>query len=229
MATLNELIYNIRGIIKERSDDSNLSNSQIAHMINYCRETLIRRDYENKHSINPQIEQPLGCWDVIPVDKAECCELSTDCNILRTSLPLPQFVETYKKILLTYVGSIDDETDYQIISPVRSRWTKYDKYTSQLPKAIIKNGYLYITGYKYLDKIKMRGVLSDPRVAKNYYNCSTGGTCFNPLTDTYPMAAWMEQAMVKMLREGELDIYFKSLQDKTNDNDDSKEPNTKAQ
>ncbi len=226
MSTLSQLVYNIKGIIREINDDTDLSNEQLIHMINYCRSTLIRRDVGKGRTINPQIEQPLGCLELELVDKAECCDIETNCYILKTKLEIPKLVEGYNKNLLTYVGSVDNTTDFQFISSARSRWTKYNKYTSKESYPFMRGNHLYIVHEKVLSHIAARGVFEDPRAVAQFKHCD-GKPCFK-LTDEYPLPMWMEQTIGDMLRKGELNMYFNVQEDKTNDSDDRTKPTTKA-
>lgn len=223
MSSLSTIIYNIRDLVRERSDDSRLSNAQLTHLVNTARATLIRRDYENKHTVNPQIIQSLGCLKLERVDKGECCDVGTGCYTLRTVRDIPPLLEVYKKNLITYVGSIDNETDFQTIPSIRTRWMKFGKYTKKIPTASLRGNKIYVNGDSLIDSITLRGVFEDPRVVANFSNCD-GTTCFNPDSDTYPLPLWMEDAIFDMLRSSELDVYFKAQTDKENDSDDKRKP-----
>lgn len=224
--TWSKLIYNVKALIRERNDDTKLTNSQLSHLINNARATLIRRDYENKHTINPQIEQSLGIWDLILIDKSACpVKVPTGCNVLRTKNPLPKFVEVYNKNLLTYVGSVDQVDDFQLIPASRMRWIRFGKYTKDKPFAAIIGDYLYVIDIKTIGAVALRGVLDDPLDASQYTDIDCR-KCFDP-DGPYPIAAWMEKAIFDLLKGSELAVYLAVQSDKTNDADDSTEPNTK--
>jgi len=226
MSTAREIISATRKIIKERTDDSKLSDAFLLYLFNRGRAVILRRDYENGHTVNPQIEQDLGLLELELVDKSECSDIQTDCYILRTVKDVPKFVEVYKKNLITFVGSVDKITDFQPISVPRIRWSKYGKYTKNQKYYMTRGNKIYIINDVALTHINVRGILDDPTDGRNYKTC-TGEACFS-YDQEYPSVNWLESAAFDLLRKGELDVYFNQFSDKDNNNDNTKQPDVEA-
>ncbi len=226
MSSAREIVYSVRTILKEHSDDSKLSDPLLLYLFNRGRSVILRRDFENGHTVNAQIEQDLGLLELELVDKSECPDIETDCHILRTIVDIPKFVETYQKNLVTYVGTVEKDINFQEISVPRIRWTKYGKYTKNQRFFTLRGNKLYIINDKILTHINVRGILDDPTDGARFKTCK-GAACFS-YDQEYPSLNWLESAVFDLLRKGELDVYFNSMQDKNNDSNDLKEPNVKA-
>lgn len=225
MPTLKQLTDNLKSIIRAGSyisDDDNIKDRQLEFIIGYIRATLIRQDYEKGRTINQSIVQDLGILDLELANPAECSDIDITsipgCSgILRTEV-LPKFIEVYQKNLITYVGSIDKRTSFQLIEPERVRWQKYSKYTSNVNYAYYLNNRIYLPNNVELRKINIRGVMEDPRDAGSYSTCGVDGqsSCYQP-TDEYPIATWMIKTMNDLILQGELKLETIMRSDTTND------------
>lgn len=224
--TLQQIIYNIKNIGSggTQSDDDwkKLSDRQLEFIINYTRSLLVKRDLDKQRTINPDLVQDLGCVELELVDPAECCEIDTECFILRTKDPIPKLLELQDRNTLEYVGTITKDKSFQIIPVARKRWMKYNKYTSKMPAAYYLNGYVYITNNTLLEEISIRGIFSDPRDVSRYNKCEGDSLCYNKVTDDYPIAEWMVGPLTEMILKNEMNITSILPLDTTNDN----EPNT---
>src|SRR5690606_933743 len=99
--TLNKLIYNIRGLIRDnRADDLKFSDRQIEFWIKYLRTKLIRQDLNKGRSVSDNITEYLPKVDIISVDKAEDTGINIGSNIFRSSNPLPKPISTADKDMI---------------------------------------------------------------------------------------------------------------------------------
>lgn len=205
MATLRQIYFNIMNIIRggRQSDDELISERQMTFMVNYYRGMLIRQDYEKKRNINPDIVQDLKCVPVVLVDKADCCEIVTDCYILRTETPIPKTIEFYYNNALMYVGGVDKVHPFQISSIYESTWASGNRLTGSLEKAYLLNGYVYITSNTVLKHVNIRGIFEDPITAMEYNACNNHYTC-EPYEEPYPVSASMIPIITQMIMEKEL-------------------------
>lgn len=218
MATLNELTYNLINIIRggRIADDESISLKQIAFWIHYYRAMLIRQEYEKGRTINPDVIQDLGCVPVQLVDKAECCEIQTNCYILKTVDPMPKGIEFYTRNAIEWVGTIDKKKNFPMQSIYRSNWKQYDKYTSNMETAYLLNGYIYITSNTTLEYINVRGVFENPEEAGEFNDCLTGSPCFS-WDSRYPIAAHHIPVINEMVLKKELLAGMHAPQDQDND------------
>ena len=135
MATLNELTYNLRDIIRggRASDDDPIKNRQLEFILGYTRNTLVKKYSKTNPNLVSNSEQDLGCVDIICVDKANCCNLKSNTKIFRTKERVPNFVSYPDTVL--YVGLPDKQQGFEISSYNQTRWSQYAKYTSRLTRA----------------------------------------------------------------------------------------------
>lgn len=214
MATLNEIVYNLRNLIKDRTDDTKLSFNQLAFIVNYLRSVLIRREVDKQKPLSTQLQQDLGCVPVELIDAAECCNITSGCKIVRTVSELPRFVESSDGPIIAYIGAVDKQEGYQIVPWSRFRWAAYSKYTKGIRLASLLNNHVYILNGTGLASVNVRGVFDDPREAARFKTCE-GTPCYTD-NDTYPVPGWMVKAINDMAFAGELNVYNIARQDTTN-------------
>lgn len=219
MSTLNKIIYNIRNIIKERNDDTQISNSQLEFIFSNWRNRLITQNYRKARYSDTVLTQPLGVVEMEQVDSAEDCNLQSGCKILRSKLKLPVPIEIDEKPLFTFIGSIDQTgPQYQMIPWSRFTWIKHQKYTGHIPYVAYKDGYIYMINKKVLDAIAVHGIFENPKDAAKFNNCD-GKPCYTD-DDRYPVDSGMIPLITQLMFDNELAQYKKSIEDKTNNNDD---------
>ena len=216
MATEREIVYNILNIHAggRLSDDFIPSYNQIAFMVRYVRAMFIRRDLDQNWNIHPDYSQDLGCISLTKADKAECCHFNLDCEILKTSVALPKFLRLKTRLGITYVGSIDKQTAFDLILPQRAPYIKYSKYTSAIPRAYYLNNYIYIPNNNDLEAINVRGILENPKDA-NSFLCD-GASCYTEDSD-YPLPEDMIQPLTEMVLSKELNYMLRTAPDVEND------------
>jgi len=216
MATESELVYNILNIHAggRLSDDFIPSYNQVAFMVKYVRAMLIRRDLDQNWNLHPNYSQDLGCIPLISVDKAECCEITLDCDILRTEVKIPNPIRLKTRIGITYVGSIDKQTTFDLILPQRSPYIKYSKYTAHVPRAYYLNGYIYIPNNHDLAAINVRAILENPKDA-NGFLCGDE-PCYTTNSE-FPMPADMIQPMTELILSKEMNYMLRTAPDSEND------------
>jgi hypothetical protein len=210
MITLQEIIYNIKNIgsggIQSSDSWKKLSDRQLEFIVNYTRSILVKRDLDKGRSINPNLVQDLGCVPVKLVDSSECCDIKTDCYILRTVDPIPRQLELASRNTLEYIGTITKDKSFQLIPIARKRWMAYNKYTAKLPAAYYLNGYIYITNNTLLESINIRGIFADPRDVAKYNQCGSDTSCYDKAKDPYPIADWMIAPLTDMILKNEVNI-----------------------
>ncbi len=224
MATLRQIAFNVRNIIEggRTSENDVPSYRQIIFMINYYRALFIRRDLDRNYLLPNDIQQDLGCVKLIEVDEAECCEIATGCNVLRTELKLPKPIRAKNGLLITYVGSVDKKQKFDIILPERAPYIGFSKYTQHIPRVYYLNGYIYITGSNALTYINIRGVWSNPEDVKRFQECEDG-ECYTDDSE-YPMSDDMIEGLTKAILNGEIKYIDGALYDTTNNQVDDQFP-----
>lgn len=219
--TLNELIDSVLHIVSggRPSDDDLPERELVAQFWIDYRALFLRRDTQKNKFVSSTLEQDLGCIDLVSVDKAECCDVTTDCKILRTDVKIPRPIRLNDKDLFTYVGSIDKQHNWKIVRPYEARWEKYNKFTSKTTSVFYRNEYIYVlTNNTFLDKLNVRLVLYDPRDAKDFI-CDEQ-PCFT-YDSLFPIPSDMIQPIRELIVTKELGLQMRIPTDITNDTIDN--------
>tara|TARA_Y100000310_G_C20677275_1_gene813818 strand:+ start:544 stop:1239 length:696 start_codon:yes stop_codon:yes gene_type:complete len=217
MATLNEIERNLRLIIRagELADDEDISSQQVKFMVDNTRSFLIKRDVDKNKYVDEATVQDLKCVPVELVDKAECCDITTDCYVLRTKKKIPTVIHGNFNSMLNYVGSIDGLTQFQGSTYESVRWSQYEKYTSKLSRYYEKEGYLYVINNDLLDFIRIRGVFENPREIGKFADCA-GEPCYSD-DMPYPVSTSMISVINELVLTKELSVEGTSISDERND------------
>jgi hypothetical protein len=226
MASLNQLVYNIRNLPYGgfTSDDTNVSDEQIAFIINYLRAKGLKEGIESKRirQLEP-FTQSLGAVSFSLVDKSECVEIDSDCDILRTTTKLPTPLYVNNSVAITAVQTVDGSFSFSKTYLAASKWQRFNKWTPHTRKWYYKEGHLYITNDEEIEAVEIIGAWSDPRSAGEYKNCP-GGVCWTPDSD-YPLPDWMIKDITDTILRGEAASLMVGVSDTKNDAKDGKGTN----
>lgn len=220
--TLNEIIYSLREVSRELSDDSRYTDDLIVDWINNQRAYIVRKELEKYGSvIDENVTQPLGCVPVSIADTGECCSGSSDCSVLRTEIiPLP--VKMINTVLITHVGTTDKlKPPFSFVDYDRAIWCGNGAFNKNIIFAFYYNNKVYIKTHpdnlygQGLQKISVRGVFQDPRKAFDFAHCN-GDDCW-----TYDSEYPINNDTVELLKDNILKGRFllNIKEDKANDAD----------
>lgn len=212
-----------------QSDDNQLSDRQVAFIINYYRAKLVKEQVEKSKSMTTY-EQNLGRVELIRADVDECCDEGC---VLRTKLKIPDVLTVKTGELLTYVGLVGGSQAFQRTRFQAVTWDKYRRYTSNMTRWYISNDYIYIINNPThsLKYINVRGVFSDPQEAIKFRTCDCEGNeeqCYDGFDFPYPLEDYLIDVLYKLMAQTELSIYASGLVDTANDTMDLIKPPTDA-
>lgn len=226
MATLNEITYDILETLRNNqiSDDVDIDKSQIVYHINNQRALWIRNEYNKPgRKMDPSLIQDFGCLKLIEVDSAECCEVSTDCIVLRTEKKLPNFIDFHTGPAITRVGPVNKiNVPFNFVNREMAILSVYNKFAKGV-FAFWQNNYIYIivtnVDLTFLEYLNVRGVVEDPTKLADFKCANSEDACFSYDTE-YPISNWMlpyikEPIMVQLLNT------LKIPKDITNDADEN--------
>src|SRR5690606_13303201 len=163
MATINELIYNLRMEIKDfKSDDIKLSDRNIEFLINFLRVKLIRQDVKKHKSVSPNYEQSLGVIDLEIADSSEDDNYKTGSYILRSTREIPTPVDVDGSELITRVSGLDGLSRIDFTSEAQANKKRWLKYASKRISAYYSGNRIYIAGCPTeLENIIVTGVFEN--------------------------------------------------------------------
>jgi aspartate carbamoyltransferase regulatory subunit len=222
MSSLNKIVFSIWEKIRpEISDDDAISKRQIKDVVNIHRAMLLRRELNKNRTIHPSVVQDLGCVPMEEVDSAECCEINSDCTIVRTKQRIPNPIELYNKEGFTRVGPVDKKgKPFSLVPYNRAIFATYSRFTGHNKIfAYYLNDRIYLVSnnpyVNAITHINIRGVFEDPEEASNFITCDNV-PCWTDDSE-YPMMDWMRPMLEEMAIKSLLPVAIQIPTDGTND------------
>jgi hypothetical protein len=211
MVTLNQIVYDILNIASQgtQSDDFSISERQCALWVNELRSKLIHQAIQKKGDINDSWLQHINCLELQEVDAAECCDVDTDCTVLKSITQLPSYIE------IVSVRDILNKTTFSPITFFRAKYTSGNRYTANRPKWYMKDRYLYIINSNILEKVSLSGVFEDPTALGMFTSCE-GTPCYN-IDSNYPLDLKMATDITDIILQTKIPIFMQMPKDNIND------------
>lgn len=204
MASLNAIAEHIAYELKDPLNV--VLKENIKFSIKYWRALLIRRDIA-RNGLSDEFLQRFY-FDLVPVDKADACNFSLDCQILRSKFEIPTPIRLNNDILFKFVGSVNGKpwtyTEYEEVP-----YVAYNKFTSKEIRYTFVNRYFYIFGNNKLRKGAVQAPFSDPTLINT--SC-TQDSCYSDDSE-FPIAA----DMLQQITQGILSTEFKIMNLKDNE------------
>lgn len=228
MATINELIYKVKNLIHGGlgSDDSSISDELVLSFFNTERARLIKEEADKKRLTGAILIQDLGCVEIRCADKVECCnfpELESQEYIHKTVKQIPTplygtFEGLSNPAMITYIGLVTKDKPFEFTSSTITRWAKYKKWTSKIPRAYYLDKYIYITNLypSNIRFINIQGIFENPLAVSEFNDCS-GKVCFSNDSD-YPITPYLESPLIQMVMDKYMQYLMQpGLRDTKND------------
>jgi len=228
--TLNELAFSIIDIMSHgRSVNNTYQTNErlVKFWIKQYRALLIRRDL-NQNGIAGfgqrllEYEQEIEAIEFIELNEEERGRftdmLGHNRPVLRTVLPVPNFIRLRQKPAITYVGPTDRSENYPLADYHAIQYvTRYNKYTNNESRSIYVDNHIYITNPSdippYTTRRRdangnqlprapqlymIRGIFEDPNEA-----WKVGGVLSGDDTPNYPVPLDFAQRVAQSILNGE--------------------------
>lgn len=225
--TLNQLRFELLEIVNQYTDDSKLDYRLIDEFIINKRVKWFENTYNKFNKAVPNVYyQSLSCVPVKLVDQAECCEVATDCLILRTVEKLPAFLSLSDGELIDKVSPVGViNLPFNVIPYRRAEFFGSGRYNKQAVGVFLLNGYLYFISrdtvyYPLIELVNIRGVFRDPREAAKFIACDSK-PCWNP-DMAFPLEERLWDYCKQDILATDLKIKFTNPLDISNDNLDNR-------
>lgn len=213
----------LREIVDELADDAGVWNDEALkaqirfsfkhHCARFCRQTI------DKHRrIQSAFEVEMPCVNVERVDSSACCDLPSDCDILRSE-HIPQPLRLTYLSPITYVGGVDrkEMQHYPMVNPNRMQFLGYDKWTAHKPRSYWIENRIYITNVPVtLSTITVRQVPEDPEKLGTLYGCGDDERCFT-IDSEYPAPADIIDMVMRDMLGGKLKMYMQPPLNRSNE------------
>lgn len=228
MVTINELTFDLLGVLRAGganiTDDEGVTLRQIAFWVKNTRSLLIRQQLSKRQSISDNITQTIKCLDMSPTDASTCCDVSSNCFMIKSNLRIPTPIESNQKDLIERVmPQIVGARSYPFIPYARAAYWGNSPFNKNQPASFLYNGYLYIMNSDFIDKVTIQGVFEDPEELANFSNCE-GDPCYTQ-DDRYPISNHMIETMKKMIVDSNFRIILQASVDTHNNASGGLSPN----
>lgn len=196
MATLGQVVYDIREALKDYSDDSELDNRYIIYLVNLKRAKYIKQKLEKfGRRFNNKVLQSL-CLDLETVSTNECGLQLTCSKILRSVKPIPTQLQLNNKDSIQRVSPADKlSIKYNLIETEQAPLYLNSPFSSKIKAFIHNDGHIYLLSSNpiHTECINITGVFEDPTELKTYNNCcgcdDSSSQCFDMYETEYPIEA----------------------------------------
>lgn len=191
-----EIVYNIKELLKEHTDDSLVSNDHILFLFGTYRAKYLRQLYSDRaKAIDNSALQTL-CLSTSPVDRGTC-GVTVDCEIVRTKNQIPDLLSIKGRPALTFVGPpIIGASGFDRISNGQVNSCMTDSYSTT--SFFIDNGYIYIVGtepaVKQIKCIRVKGIFENPTDLEGFSSSTCDSISIDPCVSDetdYPIPAHM--------------------------------------
>lgn len=224
---LQNIIYDIREGINSFSNDSEIDDRYLIHLLNVKRSKYLRRDLnEYQRTTDISVTQTF-CVGTELVSDDECSDLIDCGTILRTKVKIPKPLELHTKSSITSVKPTTVlSKPFNFTIKQKAVYSKYSPFSKTINAFLDNDGYIYITSKNLLvnliDCITITGVFEDPLSLSNYNNCCNCDnitSCFDELTTDYPLQPHYVD-LIKQEIINELINKERIPEDKENDSND---------
>lgn len=176
----NEIIYDIREKLKLGTDDIDISDEYLAHLINIKRSLLIKQRYAKFSKTVPEESKQIICLSLEEIDSIE----GEHCfgTILRSKDKLPTLMQLDNKPALMAVRTYDLKAlPINIVSIERFPYLGHNKWlANQLFVALDSDSRIYFYSdndqHKFMENVKVIAVFEDPEEADKM-NCEVSTDC----------------------------------------------------
>lgn len=197
---LNEMVFDIITALRLHSDDVDVTEEYIEHLINQYRNRYARRDYNKRPYIAMDLRQSIVV-ELEPVNTSVIPHLyETKSILMRTVSELPAFLTLGKHPGIFTITSIDrNKGEFELMEKKRARYAQ-DSPTCSTVTYLDTDNRIYIEtrkdSYFSLKYITIDSVLEDPRDAIGFLYIDEDGTVPPPVSPIielgkYPISSAM--------------------------------------
>lgn len=222
---IEKLVYDVREILNQYSDDSEISDRYIIYLYGIKRAKYLRQELNNMNRVIDNSIQQTLCLKMEEVSSATCgVDLECD-TILKSIQPLPKPLELHIKPAIISVRPTNKlGGSFNFITKARLEYIDGAAYPNSLYSFLDSDGHIYIYSkeehFKNIECITINAVFEDPLELKSYKNCcdcdGAGSICYDEMKTDYPLQPHFID-LIKNEIIKDLSIKLQIPTDKTND------------
>lgn len=205
MATRAEMIYSVKELLKDHTDDTLISEEHILFQIKAYRAMLLRQLYSDRSKEFDDAAKQTFCADMKLTDPG-ICGIDTGCFILRSEEKIPGLLSVKGRSALTRVGPpIIGMPPYEVVNETEINGCMQDPYSGTT--AFIMDDYLYLVGRavstKLIKCVSVQAIFEDPEKLEYLNTCDSCGSnveekCFTDDSEL-PMPSHLISMIVSMV------------------------------
>lgn len=212
------------------SDDTRLLPRLIYNKLITTRARVLSQESKKRQEISIWNYQTIPCVEMILVTTHNCpCVPPIGCEILRSRYKIPKTISGINKDLIKLVSSIDITNKHRItIEPISIDDVPYlsgNKYTANIYRYFLYDGYLFIVGTSMLKVISIVGLFMDIIEVQKFINycndCKDCNTCFDYLKLDFPINEEFLDGVIALCCEELLEYFTKMREDLSNNTRDT--------
>ncbi len=213
--TAAQLVYDILEIASSggNPNEFKIDNSQILYWVEQTRAILIGQALNKKDDVNDSWVQYINCLDLERVDASLCCDVPSDCLLLKSVLQLPSTLDTWKDNWIISVTTMDG-TSINKSNPIKQKYQKYNKYTKNEKSWYLKDNYLYIINETFLEKANVAGIFEFPSDLERFVTCD-GDACWT-IDSNFPISLSMASQITDIVIKNKVNVFMQFPSDSTN-------------
>lgn len=224
---LDNLVYEVLTEVREMSDDGQITEPFVKHLINVYRSKYIQQEYGKRNMVNQASMQSFNL-KLIPVDSSMMEGVDTGMAILE-SPTLPNILNIAKRPTILRIRTLDAvKGEINFMSVDRAKLSSYSKF-KVINAYLENNNRLYVIGTAdsaiLLKNITVDVVLENP---EDVYEFGFKDRAVGTRIDDYPidlgMWAYIKQELIEHIL-----ISYRVPNDNSNDQIDNKEVNEPRQ
>jgi hypothetical protein len=193
MANRLELVYNIKELLKEHTDDSLVSDRHIMFLYDMYRTKMLRQLYSNRSKALDSSAVQAMCLEMEEIDKG-LCGITVNCKVFRSKQKLPSLLSLRSRSALVGAApSFFGSKKFEIIDREDVEVHQEDKYSGDA--IYFQDGYAVavageVDNAMLIECIRFEGVFDKPSELEEYSNCcgcdATAEPCLSDDTE-YPI------------------------------------------
>ena len=222
--TLKEIIYDVREKLKFSTDDIDITDEYLSHLVNVKRSLLIKQRFSKASRNIPEEVKQIIC---VPLEKTDDIEGVCDDyhKLLKSTVEIPSTTEIGGRSSIISIRTKSISSHHLTIVPMeRLPNVGYNRYlTGQLYVALDSDNYLYVKtadSPTLLDSVKVIAVFADPEEAYSQSCMSEDEELCDFHDAKYPIEPYIVSDLVNLIVQ-ELAPTLQIPEDNSNNADES--------
>ncbi len=190
-----------------------ISQEQVLYWVEQTRAILIGQSLNKRDDLNDSWVQYINCLDLETVDASDCCDVPSDCILLKSVQQLPSTVDTWKDNWIVSVSTMDGSSIPKS-NPIKQKYQQYNKYTKNNRSWYMKDNYLYIINEVFLEKVNVAGIFEFPSDLSRFVSCD-GQACWT-YDSNYPVSLSMASQITDIIVKTKITPFLNFPNDNSN-------------